>query len=307
MKCLLIGGNGFIGSHLTDKLLKEGHYVRVYDISNERYRKPLDNVDYRISHLQNTADLYEAMLGIDIIFHLASASVPSTSGIDIVDEVNKNLNTTLSILDIAVKLNVSKFVYFSSGGAVYGHPEMNPISENHPCRPISSYGIIKNTIENYLSLYNRQYGISTLIFRPSNPYGQRQGHFVAQGVISTFLRNLKSNSEFLIYGDGSATKDYIFISDMINICYNISMGKHTGVYNIGSGRGASINEIIAIIQLVTGKNANCVFLEPKEYDVPNFILDISKVLEDQLARPDKSLMQGISDVWDWIEENDSLN
>jgi UDP-glucose 4-epimerase len=307
MKCLLIGGNGFIGSHLTDKLLKEGHYVRVYDISHERYRKPLDNVDYRISQLQNTPDLYEAMLGIDIIYHLASASVPSTSGIDIVDEVNKNLITTLSILDLAIKLKINKFIYFSSGGAVYGYPEINSISENHPCRPISSYGIIKSTIENYLSLYNRLYGINTLILRPSNPYGIRQGHFVAQGVISTFLRNLKSNTEFSIYGDGSATKDYIFITDMINICYNISMGKYNGVYNIGSGRGVSINEIIATIQLVTGKKANCVFLESKEYDVPNFVLDISKVLKDQTARPNTTLVQGISDVWDWILKNESLN
>jgi UDP-glucose 4-epimerase len=303
MKCLLIGGNGFIGSHFIDKLLKEGHYVRVYDISHERYRKPLVNVDYRIFQLQNTHDLYEAMLGIDIIYHLASASVPSTSGVDIVDEVNNNLIITLSILDLAVKLKINKFVYFSSGGAVYGHPEMTPVSENHPCRPISSYGIIKSTIENYLSLYQKLYGINTLILRPSNPYGARQGHFVAQGVISTFLRNLKSNAEFFVYGDGSSTKDYIYVTDMIDICYNISMNKHNGIYNVGSGVGVSINDIIGIIHVVTGKEPTCVFLGAKEYDVSNFVLDISKVSNDQLARPKTTLTEGITQVWNWILEN----
>jgi UDP-glucose 4-epimerase len=307
MKVLLIGGNGFIGSHLADKLLAEGHYVRIFDVSYERYRIQLPNVDYRISPIQSIPDLYESMLGIDIVYHLASASVPSTSGIDVVNEVNQNLISTLSILDLAVKLKVKKFVYFSSGGAVYGIPETSPISENHHIRPISSYGIIKSTIENYLSFYHRTYGLNTLILRPSNPYGPRQGHFLAQGVISTFLRNLKTNNSFTVYGDGTATKDYIFISDLVNICYNISIGDHTGVYNIGSGIGTSIKEIISIIEAVTDKKANVIFAESKNYDVSNFILDITKISKDQLAKPEYSLEKGISKVWIWVLETESIH
>jgi UDP-glucose 4-epimerase len=307
MKVLLIGGNGFIGSHLADKLLAEGHYVRIFDVSYERYRIQLPNVDYRISPIQSIPDLYESMLGIDIVYHLASASVPSTSGIDVVNEVNQNLISTLSILDLAVKLKVKKFVYFSSGGAVYGIPETSPISEDHHIRPISSYGIIKSTIENYLSFYQRTHGLNTLILRPSNPYGPRQGHFLAQGVISTFLRNLKTNNSFTVYGDGTATKDYIFITDLVNICYNISIGNHTGVYNIGSGIGTSIKEIISIIESVTGKKANVIFAESKNYDVSNFILDITKISNDQLAKPEYSLEKGISKVWDWVLETESIH
>ncbi len=307
MKVLLIGGNGFIGSHLADKLLAEGHYVRIFDVSYERYRIQLPNVDYRISPIQSIPDLYESMLGIDIVFHLASASVPSTSGIDVVNEVNQNLISTLSILDLAVKLKVKKFVYFSSGGAVYGIPETSPISEDHHIRPISSYGIIKSTIENYLSFYQRTYGLNTLILRPSNPYGPRQGHFLAQGVISTFLRNLKTGNSFTVYGDGTATKDYIFISDLVNICYNISIGDHTGVYNIGSGIGTSIKEIISIIEAVTDKKANVIFAESKNYDVSNFILDITKISKDQLAKPEYSLEKGISKVWNWVLETESIH
>lgn len=307
MKYLLIGGNGFIGSHLADKLLNEGHYVRIYDISYERFRKPLDHVDYRIFQLQNIPDLCEAMLGIDVIYHLASASVPSTSGIDIIDELNKNLNTTLTILDLAVKFKIKKFIYFSSGGAVYGQTDISPISENHPCRPISSYGIIKNTIENYLSLYYRLYGISILVIRPSNPYGPRQGHFSAQGVISTFLRKIMSNSELTVFGDGSATKDYIYIDDLIEICYNISNKVNNGTYNIGSGYGTSINEIISTIELVTGRKTRCVFSEAKDYDVSKFVLDITKVSKDQNAKPTTSLQQGITNVWNWVQKTERIN
>ena len=120
MNILVIGGNGFIGSHLIDHLLIKGHNVRVFDISYEHYRKPLVNVDYRISTLDNIPDLYEALLGIDIVFHLASASVPSTSNIDTVSDVKKNLIPTLNILNLSVKLGIKRIIYFSSGGAVYG-------------------------------------------------------------------------------------------------------------------------------------------------------------------------------------------
>jgi UDP-glucose 4-epimerase len=303
MKCLIIGGNGFIGSHLADKLLREGNFVRIFDVSYERFRDPLDKVDYRIGLLHNKQDLYEAMLGIDIVYHLASASVPSTSGVDVTNDIEKNLVTTISILDLLVSLKIRKFVYFSSGGAVYGNPETRLISESHPCRPISSYGIIKNTIENYLLLYERLHGLNILILRPSNPYGPRQGHFIAQGVISTFLRNIKSNSELCIYGDGSSQKDYIYIVDLVEICYNISKSNYSGIYNIGSGNGTSINEIIKIIEKITLLKPKCVFLEKKEYDVSNFVLDISKVLMHQNSKPNVSLDSGIALTWDWIIKN----
>jgi UDP-glucose 4-epimerase len=103
MNVLVIGGNGFIGSHLIDHLLIKGHKVRVFDISYERCRKPLINVDYRISSLDNIPDLYEALLGIDIVFHLASSSVPSTSNVDTVSDINKNLIPSLNIITLSIK------------------------------------------------------------------------------------------------------------------------------------------------------------------------------------------------------------
>jgi UDP-glucose 4-epimerase len=258
MNVLVVGGNGFIGSHLVDLLLKNGHQVRVFDAINERFRKPLEHVDYRIASLENIPDLYESLLGIDVVFHLASTSVPSTSNIDPVSDIQTNLIPTLNILNMAVKLGIKRIIFFSSGGAVYGNPLTKTVNEEHPLNPISSYGIVKATIEMYMSLYQRIYNIKPLILRPSNPYGPRQGHYIAHGVISTFLRKVLKNESLTILGDGNARKDYIYIDDLIDICYQLSFSDETGIYNVGTGQGTSINEITDKIKTITESDTGIV-------------------------------------------------
>jgi len=300
MNTLVIGGNGFIGSHLIDHLLLKGHNVRVFDISYERYRKPLFNVDYRISRLDNIPDLYEALLGIDIIFHLASSSVPSTSNIDTISDITENLFPTLNILNVAVKLGIKRIVYFSSGGAVYGNPLKLPISEEHPINPISSYGIVKATSERYISLYQRMFELKPIILRPSNPYGPRQGHYMAQGVISTFLRKVKMNEMITIYGDGNSIKDYIYIDDLIKLACKASFSNEVGVFNLGIGIGTTIKQIIEQIRITTGKNLEINNKEKQIYDVDHFILDISKINNLFGAHPSTSLEEGIEKTWNWL-------
>lgn len=304
MKVLVIGGNGFIGSHLIDQLLIGGHDVRVFDVAYERYRKPLANVDYRISTLDNIPDLYEALLGIDIVFHLASSTVPSTSNIDTVSDINKNLIPTLNLLNLMIKLGIYRIVYFSSGGAIYGFPQTIPIVEEHPLHPISSYGILKATVEMYLFLYQRIHQLKPLIIRPSNPYGPRQGHYMAQGVISTFLRKVKLNESLIIFGDGNSKKDYIYINDLIESCSKLSFSDEIGTFNIGSGSCHSINEIVANIKDVTGKEIFTVNSEMQKYDVNHFELDISKlksVIGDFQCIP---ISKGIEETWNWIRNSD---
>jgi len=301
MNVLIIGGNGFIGSHLIDHLLANDHKVRVFDISYEKFRGPLPNVDYRLSKLDNIPDLYEAMLGIDIVFHLASASVPSTSNVDQVADVNSNLIPTLNILNLMHRLGIPKIVYFSSGGAVYGNAEENLIGENVPLNPISSYGIVKLTIEHYIRLYNRLYNLNYLIVRPSNPYGPRQGHFIAQGVISTFLRKVAIGENLSVFGDGTATKDYIYIKDFVAILCGLIENNAEGVFNLGSGIGTSINAIIEKIALITGVDSEVTYTPQKSYDVSNFVLDISKSLNVIGTFNFTSIENGIGETWEWIK------
>jgi len=301
MNVLVIGGNGFIGSHLIDLLLLQGHNVRVFDISFERYREPLQNVDYRISTIDNIPELYESLLGIDILFHLATSSVPSTSNVDVISDVKKNLISTLNILNMAVKLGIKRIVYFSSGGAVYGDPLTTPIIENHPLRPISSYGIVKVTVENYLYLYQRLYDIQPLILRPSNPYGPRQGHYIAQGVISTFLRQIRLNENITVYGDGNSSKDYIYITDLISQCCKLSFSNEVGIFNLGSGIGTSLNQILESIRRVTDLDFKIQYIDKKNYDVDHFVLDTSKATNILGLEPILSLDEGISETWKWIK------
>jgi UDP-glucose 4-epimerase len=301
MNALVIGGNGFIGSHLVDSLLQKGHSVRVFDMGAERFRVPLKGVDYRLSTLDNRADLYEAMLGIDVVYHLASASVPSTSGIDTILDIQKNVIPAMTILDLVVKRDIKRFVYFSSGGAVYGNPLTIPVSEEHPLRPISSYGIVKVTIEHYLELYQRVYGLQPLILRPSNPYGPRQGHYLAQGVISTFLRKVKMNEPLVVFGDGSAVKDYIYITDLVEQCCDLSVTDVTGAYNIGSGQGTSLNEILELIRKITKRDLKIEYIPTKVYDVSRFVLDTTKASNARKKIvPLTTLEAGMRKLWEWM-------
>ena len=302
MNFLLIGGNGFIGSHIIDILLKNNHNVRVFDLFIEKYRTPLKDVDYRIYPIDDINALYEAMLDIDIVFHLASSTVPSTSILDPLLDINGNLVSSINILNTAVRAKIKKIIYFSSGGAIYGSVNGH-INEENKLNPISSYGIIKSTIEKYFMLYGKKYNIETIIFRPSNPYGPRQGHFIAQGVISTFLKKLSNNETISVFGTGDTMKDYIFIEDLAFICFKISISANTGIFNIGTGIGTQINHIIEIIKSVTNITPTIDYLEQKFYDVPNFILDISKSKNFIGNFEFTTLDEGISKTWEWINQN----
>jgi UDP-glucose 4-epimerase len=303
MNVLVIGGNGFIGSHLVDVLLSHGHKIRVFDFAPEKFRDPLPGVDYRISNLNNISDLAEALEGIDTVFHLASSSVPSTSVLDLCADVNNNLIPMLRLLDLMVKMNVKKIVYFSSGGAVYGEPSVFPTVEEHQLNPISSYGIVKATIEHYIKYYERVHALKHLIIRPSNPYGPRQGHFKAQGVIATFLQNILKNDDLVVFGDGNATKDYIYITDLVEACYSLFSVNAEGLFNVGSGMGLTINEIVSIIEKVTDTPLKIKYINSKINDVQKVVLDINKLNNVTGWTTQIPIELGIKKYWKWLNEN----
>lgn len=305
MNVLIIGGNGFIGSHLVDIFLKKNFKVRVFDQFKEKYREPLSKVDYRLYSIKNLDALNSSMKDIDIVIHLASSSVPSTSNLDPILDVNNNLIDSLNILNASVKQGVRKIVYFSSGGAIYESNSL-PIKENFLLNPISSYGIIKSTIEFYIKLYEKLYNIKTLIIRPSNPYGPRQGNFLTQGVISNFLKKVKINESLLVYGDGNSSKDYIYIDDLANIVFELVKEEINGIYNIGVGYGTSLNKIIEVIKNVTNKSFDIQYTTQQKSDIPNFVLDIEKLKQVIGVEYDfKSIDYGIGRTWDWINENNA--
>lgn len=238
MTALVLGGNGFIGSHVVDCLLAAGHEVRVFDRIPERFRAPMHNVDYRQGDFDDLPTLAEALEGVEVLFHLISTTVPSTSNLDPVHDIETNLVNSVKLFQLAVQKKVSRIVYLSSGGTVYGIPQTIPIPETHLLRPICSYGVVKVAVEHYLAMFQQLHGLEYVVLRPSNPYGERQGHFGVQGVVGTFLGKVKRNESVEVWGDGSIIRDYIYINDLARLC--VLAGNSSGIsgaFNAGSGLG----------------------------------------------------------------------
>lgn len=302
MNILLVGGNGFIGSYLIDKLIDNGHTVRVFDRGPEKFRNPHPLVDYRIAALDSKTSLWEALLGIDIVFHLASALVPSVADIQMNPLIENGLFPTIDLLEFMSKLGIKRIVYFSSGGSVYGNSNSAVLNEEDKLKPISPYGMVKVFNESFIEYFCNRHNIDHLILRPSNPYGPRQGHYLAQGVISTFLRKRLEGQPFVIFGDGHNRKDYIYIDDLVDYIYALFTANETGIFNIGSGLGTSLNEIVALINNVTQSDGAVSYIDSKEYDVKDFVLDNSKLINATGIKKDTSIEKGIQKTWMWMKK-----
>lgn len=301
MKVLILGGNGFIGSHLVDLLLKVGHKVRVLDRAPERFRKPLKQVEYRLGNFDDTFLVAEALQDVDAVCHLISTTVPGTSNLDPVADVESNLVSTLHLLEQMRKKDVRRILFLSSGGTVYGNPDVSPVREGQPLNPISSYGVVKVAIEKYLAMYQRLYNFQPIIIRPANPYGPRQGHAGLQGLIGTMLTRMLNSETLEIWGNGSIVRDYIHVSDLSRLCVTALESDNCGIFNAGSGEGRSINEIVSLISNTVGGAPRISYMKGRSFDVQEVVLDISLAATQFKWRPEISLADGINDQLEWLK------
>ena len=301
MKVLVIGGSGFIGSHVVDGLLAHGHSVRVYDRQPERFRTPLTGVDYRFGEFADRMALIEALSGIEAVYHLLSTTVPGTADLDPATDVRDNLVGTINLLDSMQRLGLSRILFLSSGGTVYGIPDTIPIPETHALRPINSYGIVKATIEYYLEMYRRTRGLSPIVIRASNPFGPRQAHSGVQGVISTFLRRILAGQALEIWGDGAVVRDYLEVGDLAELCVRAGTSDKEGAYNAGSGHGMSVNEVVEAVRNVTGADFNIIYKPGRPVDVPRSVLDCSRAKNDFGWECETGFSSGLSNTWKWVK------
>ena len=300
MNVLVIGGTGFIGSHVCDSLLRAGHTVSVYSRHDEKHRNPLKSITYFKGDISDTTTLSEALIGMDSVVHLASTTVPATSNLNPAHDVSSNLIHTIELLELLRKNGPKKIIFISSGGTVYGEPLHLPVSESHPLNPICSYGVVKVAIENYMNIYQKQYGIESVIMRVSNPYGPRQGHMGVQGLISAFLNRVKNGQDLIVWGDGETIRDYIYISDIVTLLDKALSSSVTGVFNAGSGQGFSINQVIDVICKVTNMNPTVIYKESRAFDVSKIYLDTQKAQEAFDWQVNTDLFNGINKHWEWL-------
>ncbi|MBX7043642.1 MAG: NAD-dependent epimerase/dehydratase family protein [Ignavibacteria bacterium] len=307
--CLIFGGGGFIGSHLADELLSLDCNVTIFDKLNFS-RRNIEHItaDVRIieGDFNNQVDLENSLAGIDYVFHLVSSTLPANSNENPVYDAETNLLSSLNLFRECVERGVKKLVFLSSGGTVYGIPESVPITEDHPSRPVCSYGIIKKTIEDYLYLFNYLHSLNYVVFRLSNPYGERQNPFASQGAIPVFLNRIMKGEQITVWGDGSVVRDYIYIKDAVKaLASSLSHETTHRIFNLSAGSGYSLNELLAVMKEVTGRNDMNVKYEPaRNFDVPVSILDNSRIRKELKWKPETSLRDGLIATCNYLK---SLN
>jgi UDP-glucose 4-epimerase len=302
MSVLILGGSGFLGSAAALSLSARNHKVKVI-CRNEPPAGLFGAAPVEL-HLAELATLTAAdrvFDGVDTILHFVSTTTPASSMNDMAFDVSSNLFPLLNLMKIMAARRIPRLIFSSSGGTIYGTPSRLPASETDRADPISSYGITKLAMEKFIGLHAHNHQLRGIILRIGNPYGPYQMTGTAIGSIANFMALHARYQPIQIWGDGSVTRDYIFIDDVSNAVAQIVADTDfpADTYNLASGRGFSLLDIICEIERVSGRKAATSFLRGREMDVPAIVLDITK-LRKALPRwePRLSLADGIALMWD---------
>jgi len=249
----------------------------------------------------NTTALEECLVGVDVVFHLASSTQPKSSNDDMLFDVQTNLLPSINLAEACARTRRARLVFVSSGGTVYGRPQSIPIPETHSTDPLCSYGIVKVAIEKYLHLYRELLELDYCILRVSNPFGPSQHLNPAQGVVGNFIHQMHRGRPLNVWGDGSVVRDYIYIDDVIAALH--SAGEYDGgsrMFNIGSGECHSILDVVATIGRVIGRTPDIRFEQSRAFDIPVNILDTSLAGRELGWAPTTTFEQGISKIFESI-------
>lgn len=304
---MILGAAGFIGTNLALALNKKKEYsLTLVDRSKAYFNQilfELDNVSILEDDLDFEMNFEKLVNGHDVVYHLVSTIVPSTSNQNISQELKANVIFTSNLLDACVKCGIKRVVFISSGGTVYGKEVCCPLKEETPTKPISSYGLQKITIERLLYLYRYMYGLDYRIIRLSNPYGAYQRPNGVLGAVTTFTYKALKNEKITVYGDGSVIRDFIYIDDAIKAIINIGCGGSTHrTFNVGCGRGASILEVLNTIENSLKMKLSVEFKAARKVDVPINYLDIGRYEEEFGRLNPISLYEGVKRTAKYMQE-----
>jgi UDP-glucose 4-epimerase len=292
---LVTGGAGFIGSHLVDRLLSEGHNVTVMDdLSTGKLRNL--NPGATFHHIDiNHPSMQEVFRRVqpDLVFHLAAQMSVTESTKDPVRDGQINIIGTMRILEAARRHGIEKLIYSSTGGALYGDPEVTPCDEDTPIAPLSPYGLAKYTAEKYVELYHRQHNLNYTTLRYGNVYGPRQDPHGEAGVTAIFARAMLEGRQPHIFGEGDQERDYVYVGDVVeaNMCA-IDRGD-CQAFNIGTGVGTSVNQVFKLLQGLTGYRWEAEHRAARPGEVQKISLECSKALRRLRWSPQVTLEEGL--------------
>ena len=304
MKYVIFGGGGFIGSALAEKLLHQGHSIRIFErprVPQYREFQPNEAVEWMTGDLMSLHDVNSAIEDVDAVVHLVSTTLPKNSNDDPIYDVQTNIVASLYILNAMVANKIPRILFISSGGTVYGTPISLPIDESHCTEPHVSYGVTKLAIEKYLLLYQRLHGIKSIILRVSNPFGERQRIETAQGAVGVFMARALRGMPVEIWGDGSVVRDYIYVGDVADAfvkALNYSGDRST--FNISSNNGVSLNKLLEILENVLGSPIARAYLAGRPYDIPINVLNNQLALHELGWAPQVGLLEGLHLTAAWM-------
>lgn len=292
-KALVIGGRGFLGNHVATALLRDGWDVKILD--RNRTRTIIESsVQTVVGNVFDKDALRTACTDVDAVFYFVSHSLPSASPNDLHFELQHSLLALDNVLCTMVELNVKKIVFPSSGGTIYGNVEDRTASEATEPRPLSAYGQGKLLSEEIIQYYGRSHPIQYLILRISNVYGCHSYRKVEQGAVDIFIQNIFHNQPVTIWSRAERSiRDYIFIDDFCDALMALLHRNKCGIYNIGTGVGTSLMDIIELIERITNRRAVINNIDKYSGGVARNVLDISKMKEECLWYPKYSLEEGI--------------
>lgn len=302
MKVLVTGGAGFIGSHLVDRLILEGHEVAVVDNLSTGKRKNVNRraefykVDIQSSRVQRVFRNERP----SVVMHLAAQMDVRRSVKDPVFDAQVNILGTLNILEQAFNHGTRKVVFASSGGAIYGEQDVFPAPETHATRPISPYGISKLCGEHYLSYYQRMSGMQVVSMRYANVYGPRQDPFGEAGVVAIFIQKMLSGEQPVINGNGRQTRDFVYVDDVVDANLAVMGQGVQGVYNVGTGTETTVNELFTMLQELTGSSSREVHGPARKGEQIRSVVDPMRVRKDLGWEPKVSLKEGLKRTVDFF-------
>jgi UDP-glucose 4-epimerase len=298
MRAIVTGGAGFIGSHVVDALLERGDEVHVLDdLSTGKRERVAEGARLHVADIRAPDEVFDAVRP-DAVLHLAAQADVRASVERPDHDADVNILGTLRVLE-AARRHGARIVFSSSGGAVYGECD-GPASETAERRPLAPYGTSKLCGEEYLATWNRLYGTSHVSLRLSNVYGPRQEPHGEAGVVAIFMGLLTKGGTPNIYGDGSQTRDYVYVLDVVRAML-AALGRDAGgVFNIGTGAETSVLELYEAVQQVTGSGREAELAPPRLGELQRSVLDIS-LAEGALGwRPQHSLDDGLRETWRWV-------
>ena len=309
MNILITGGAGFIGSHIADACLEEGHQVIIIDNLSTGRKEWVNEQTYLYQGDICLREVWDDVFQdheIDIIIHQAAHIDLRQSLEDPVYDAQVNIQGSLLVFDYAHRYQVKKVIMASTGGAMYGDTDIIPTSESHLAQPLSPYGITKLTMERYAQVYAREFTLPFVVLRYANVYGPRQNAHGDAGVIAIFTQRLLTGEPCFINGEGTNTRDYVYVDDVVQANIGAMNNDVQGIFNVGTGKETSVQRIFDLLKEYTGSDQSCQYRPLHQQEQQRSCLDSQALREAGGWYPQVDLEEGLEKTVDWFRHYKNL-